>query len=51
MELLPIIPQVGKHAMDRLRETIHENEALNQQAHHVRMTVKEFFNSQLKISI
>jgi len=47
MEFLPIIPQVGKHAMDNLRETIHENEELNKQAHQIRMIIINFFNSQL----
>ncbi len=47
MEFLPIVNQVGKHAMDNLREMIHENDALNKQADHIRRIVIEFFNSQL----
>ncbi len=50
MELIPILSRVGSHAMDNLRETIHENEALNKQADHVRTIVTNFvinfFNSQ-----
>ena len=42
MEFLPIIPQVGKHAMNNLRDTIHENEELNKQAHQIRMIVINF---------
>ena len=46
MEFFPIISQVASSAMDNLRETIHENEALNQLAHQVRVAVKHVLNSQ-----
>ena len=34
-----------KTPMDNLRETIHQNEALNKEAHHVRSIATIFFNS------
>jgi hypothetical protein len=34
-----------KTPMDNLRKTIHENEALNQEAYRVRLVVINFFNS------
>lgn len=46
MKFFPIINQVTSSAMDNLRETIHENEALNQLAHQVRVAVKHVLNTQ-----
>ena len=45
------IDQVGQYAMDNLRETIHENDALNKEADLIRRIVIEFFNSQLAIPV
>lgn len=44
--MMKVIPHVGKTAMDRLRETIHENEALNQAAARIHNIVTQFFKQQ-----
>lgn len=47
MKVIPqIVPQVGKTAMDRLRETIHENDALNKAAARAHYVVTQFFKQQ-----
>jgi len=44
--MLKVVPHVEKTPMDRLRETIHENEALNQRAARIHAILVQLFKQQ-----